>query len=120
MQETPDIAKRGLLAGAVTLGAGAMALAGGVRPAMAQLLESGIPANSVLAKVKKGEKLQVGFAQTPVWFFRDPKSNDLRGVYKELVDQLAKDLEMSVEWQEVTFANSTVGLRKGDFDLFGS
>jgi len=27
---------------------------------------------------------------------------------------------MTVEWQEVTFANATVALRRGDFDLFGS
>ena len=33
---------------------------------------------------------------------------------------LAKDLEMTVNWHEVTFANSTIGLRKGDYDMFGS
>ncbi len=33
---------------------------------------------------------------------------------------LARDLEMSINWHEVTFANATVGLRRGDFDLFGS
>ena len=55
-----------------------------------------------------------------MWFYKDPKTGELHGIYKDLVDMLAKDLEMTVEWHEVTFANSTVGLRKGDFDVFGS
>jgi ABC-type amino acid transport substrate-binding protein len=33
---------------------------------------------------------------------------------------LAKDLDIKIDWQEVTFANATIGLRKGDFDVFGS
>jgi polar amino acid transport system substrate-binding protein len=118
MNETLDSGKRGLLIGATALGvAGAMAAP---RAALAQLLDTGIDPKSVLAKVRKGGALQVGFAQTPVWFYKDPKTNELAGIYKDLVDMLAKDLEMTVEWHEVTFANATVGLRKGDFDLFGS
>ena len=27
---------------------------------------------------------------------------------------------MKVDWKEVTFANSTIGLRRGDYDLYGS
>jgi ABC-type amino acid transport substrate-binding protein len=118
MSDTPEWGKRRLLSGAAALGvAGAMAAP---RAAMAQLLDTGIDANSVLAKVRKGGSLQVGFAQTPVWFYKDPKTGDLAGIYKDLCDTLATDLEMKVEWHEVTFANATVGLRKGDFDLFGS
>ena len=32
---------------------------------------------------------------------------------------LARDLEMTVDGQEVTFCEPTVGPPKGDFDLFG-
>lgn len=115
-----SIDKRSLLAATVAAGAGLALAAALPGSAKAQLLESGIDPKSVLAKVKKGEPLKVGFAQTPLWFYKDAKSGELRGVYKDLVDMLAKDLEMTVDWQEVTFANATVGLRKGDFDLFGS
>jgi polar amino acid transport system substrate-binding protein len=115
-----DVSKRGLLTGALAVGAGTTAMSFLSREANAQLLESGIDKNSVLAKVKKGGTLEVGFAQLPLWFFKDPKTGELRGVYKELVDMLAKDLEMTVNWHEVTFANSTIGLRSGDYDLFGS
>jgi polar amino acid transport system substrate-binding protein len=117
--DSPDMSKRSIFAGAVAVGAMA-SLVVAPRPAMAQLLDTGIDPKSVLAKVKKGGALQVGYAQTPLWFFKDAKSGELRGVYKDLVDMLARDLEMTVNWQEVSFANATVGLRRGDFDLFGS
>jgi polar amino acid transport system substrate-binding protein len=119
MTDFPDMSKRSIFAGAMAVGAMA-SLVAAPRQAMAQLLDSGIDPKSVLARVKKGDALQVGYAQTPVWFFKDAKSGELRGVYKELVDMLASDLEMTVNWQEVSFANATVGLRRGDFDLFGS
>jgi polar amino acid transport system substrate-binding protein len=115
-----DVSKRGLLTGALAVGAGAAAMSTLMRDAHAQLLESGIDKSSVLAKVKKGGTLEVGYAQLPLWFFKDPKTGELRGAYKELVDMLAKDLEMTANYHEVTFANSTIGLRSGDYDLFGS
>ena len=119
MTEVPDRNKRALFAGLAVAGAVA-GLARAASPAAAQLLDTGVDPKSVLAKLKKGSALEVGYAQTPVWFFKDPKSGELRGVYKDLVDMLVRDLEMSVNWHEVTFANATVGLRRGDFDLFGS
>jgi len=120
MDEQADVSKRSLLTGIVGAAAGAAALSSVTSPARAQLLETGIDPKSVLAKIKKGGELRVGYAQLPLWFFKDPKTGELKGVYKELVDLLAKDLEMTVSWREVTFANSTIGLRSGDYDLFGS
>jgi polar amino acid transport system substrate-binding protein len=117
---TPNLSKRALLTGAALAGAGIAATTGGIREAMAQVLESGIDPKSVLAKVKKGETLKIGYGQQALWFYKDPKTNEFRGVYKELCDALGRDLEMKVEYQEVVMANSTVALRKGDYDLFGS
>lgn len=119
MNDTPTTGKRGLLAGAAIIGTGIATLAT-PRSALAQLLSTGISANSVLAKVRKGGTLQVGYAQTPVWFYKDPKTGQLQGIYKDLASMLAKELEMKIEWHEVTFANSTLGLRKGDYDVFVS
>jgi ABC-type amino acid transport substrate-binding protein len=119
MTDTPDMKKRSILTGVVAAGAIA-SIAATPKTAAAQLLESGIDPKSVLAKVKKGDALQVGFAQTPLWFFKDAKTGQLRGVYHDMVTQLAQDLEMTVNFQEVSFANATVGLRRGDFDLFGA
>ncbi len=118
--DTPNLSKRALLAGAALAGAGIAATTGGVREALSQVLESGIDPKSVLAKVRKGETLKIGFGQQALWFYKDAKTNEFRGVYKELCDSLGRDLEMKVEYQEVVMANSTVALRKGDYDLFGS
>ena len=120
MDRNLDLGKRKFLAGAAAIGAGVAGASSAPREAVAQLLETGVDPKSVLAKIKKGAALQIGYAQTPVWFYKDPKTGDLQGIYKDLVDTLAKDLEMTVDYQEVTFANATVGLRKGDYDLFGS
>lgn len=120
MTDEFDVSKRSLLTGALAVGAGAAVLAGVSQDATAQLLESGIDPKSVLSKVKKGGALEVGYAQLPLWCFKDAKTGELPGIYKELVDSLAKDLEMTVNWHEVTFANLTISLRSGEFDLFGS
>ena len=119
MTNTSDLGKRALLTGAALAGAGIMAVAG-AKEAAAQLLDSGVDPKSVLAKIKKGGTLHVGFGQAALWFYKDAKSNELRGVYKDMCDALGRDLEMTVEYHEVTMANSTVGLRKGDYDLFGA
>lgn len=124
MDETLDNAKRRLVAGTALLGGmaavGAIGSAFSAKEAAAQILETGIDAQSVMNKLRKGAALRVGYSQTPVWFYRDPRNNELQGIYKELVEALTRDLEMTVEWVEVSFANATVGLRRGDYDLYGS
>jgi ABC-type amino acid transport substrate-binding protein len=116
-----DEGKRGFLKGAALIGAAA-GLVGSMPPreAMAQMLESGIRDDSSLAKIKKEGVMRVGFSQTGPWFYKDAKTGDLGGIYKDAVERLAKEMEVKVDWKEVTFQNSTVGLRRGDYDLYGS
>jgi ABC-type amino acid transport substrate-binding protein len=106
------------VAGLVAGGMGAAATA--PRSASAQLLEAGIREDSMLAKVKKQGVLRVGYSQTLPWFQKDPKTNQLEGIYWEVCERLAKELEVKPQYQEVSWANATVGLRKGDYDVFGS
>src|SRR5271170_6650788 len=124
MDDAIDVGKRDLMRTVATVGvaAGAGLVVGRavIQEAQAQLLESGIDASSVLAKLKKDGGLKIGYAQTPPWFYEDAKTGQLTGIYKDVCDILARDLEMKLEFVEVSFANATVGLRKGDFDLFGS
>jgi ABC-type amino acid transport substrate-binding protein len=125
MSDFGNMGKRSFLKS--VLGIGGLGLAaqtmGGIvspREAYAQLLESGIDDRSVLARVKKEGKLKVGYAQTLPWFQRDAKTNSLAGIYYDVCEALAKELEVKTDYREVSWADSTVGLRKGDFDLFGS
>lgn len=114
--------KRDLLKGMAVLGvaSGLIATAGTSREAMAQILESGIREDSSLAKIRKEGIMRVGYSQTGPWFYKDAKTGELGGIYKDAVDHLAKDMEVKVDYKEVTFQNSTVGLRRKDYDLFGS
>lgn len=122
MSDSVSTSKRDFLKGAAVLGAasGLIASAGSPREAMAQMLETGIREDSTLAKVRKEGVMRVGYAQTGPWFYKDAKTGELGGIYKDVVDRLAKEMEVKVDYKEVTFANSTVGLRRGDYDLFGS
>lgn len=114
--------KRDFLKGAAVLGmaSGMIAAAGAPRQAMAQILETGIREDSSLAKVRKEGVIRVGYSQTGPWFYKDAKTGDLGGIYKDAVDRLAKEMEVKVDYKEVTFQNATVGLRRNDYDLYGS
>lgn len=124
MATTGGVNKRTFMKSALAVGGLAAAAGllerGGVRAAHAQLLESGIDASSVLAKLKKDGALRVGYAQTMPWVFKDAKSGKLMGIYYDVAEALAKELEVKAEYKEVSWADSTVALRKGDFDVFGS
>jgi len=121
MSDDVNDGKRHFLKAAMLTGA-AGAVAGAMTPnvALAQMLDTGIREDSVLTKVRREGVINVGYAQTGPWFYKDAKTGELGGIYKDVTDILAKELQIKVEWKEVTFANSTVGLRKGDYDLFGS
>jgi polar amino acid transport system substrate-binding protein len=122
---TTDKTKRAFMKSALGVGglAAATKMIGGggwVKEAHAQLLASGIDANSVLARVKKEGVLRVGYAQTDVWFYKDAKTNQLAGLYYDVAESLKQELEVKFEYVEVSWADATIGLRKGDFDVFVS
>lgn len=104
------------------LGVATKALGGLLSPkeAYAQLLESGIDEKSVLARIKKEGKLRIGYSQTLPWVYKDAKANKTLGIYHDVAEAMVQEMEVKTEWVEVSWANATVGLRKGDFDLFGS
>ena len=122
MNDIVNGGKRTFLKQAALLGAASGVVGSAMAPSatLAQMLESNIREDSVLAKIRKEGVLRAGYAQTGPWFYKDAKTGELGGIYKDVVEQLAKDIQIKIEWKEVTFANVTVALRKGDFDLFGS
>jgi polar amino acid transport system substrate-binding protein len=125
MTELPSMDRRTLMRTAVGVGgavaaAGAIAASGSIKEAHAQLLKTGIAEDSVLAKMKRTGKLTVGFAQTKPNFYLDVKTNKLRGIFHDATVFLGKETEVEIEFKEILWQNATVGLRKGDFDLFVS
>lgn len=123
MSDSTRTSKRDFLRGAAVLGAASGLAAGATmapRELLAQVLDTGVREDSALTKIRKEGVIRVGYAQTGPWFYKDAKTGELGGIYKDVVDRLAKELEIKVDYKEVTFANATVALRKGDYDLFGS
>lgn len=127
MARPSDQSKRNFLratAGLTAAGAGAATLltggTGQVAQALAQAAEGGIDPNSVLAKVVRERKIRIGFAQTLPWFQRDVRSNQLTGIYYDVCQHLGETMQVQIEYVETDFANATVGLRQGRYDVFGS
>ncbi|MGE0797488.1 MAG: substrate-binding periplasmic protein [Lautropia sp.] len=118
--ERRDFIKGSTMAGVAAGVAAGLAAAGATRTAFAQALDSGIRKDSTLAKVLSSGTMRVGFAQTGPFFYRDPKTGELGGVYHDAALSLAKQMDVKVEFKEVTFQNATVGLRRNDYDVFGS
>ena len=118
MNDAVETNKRGFLAGALGLAAiPAVALVGTAR---AQPAEGGIYANSVLGKIRQSGTLRMGYAQTAPWFFKDAKTGDLQGIYHDVAEALCELLQVKSAYQEVSWGDSTLALRRGDFDIFVS
>ena len=91
MTETIKTDKRDFLKAAALVGAASSVLSASTgRPALAQMLETGVRDDSVLAKIRKEGVLRVGYAQTGPWFYKDAKTGELGGIYKDVVDQLCR------------------------------
>jgi hypothetical protein len=92
MNDEINDGKRDFLRSAAVLGvaSGVLAAATTPREAMAQMLETGIREDSSLSKIRKEGVMRVGYSQTGPWFYKDAKTGDLGGIYKDAVDRLAK------------------------------
>lgn len=118
MSDISKMDRRAVVGSAIV--AGMLATGGSIKDAHAQILKTGISDDSVLAKMKKAGELVVGYAQTKPNFYLDVKTNKLRGAFYDATEFLGKEVEVKIIYKEVTWADSTVGLRKGDYDLFVS
>src|SRR5690606_15390863 len=113
--------RRDFLKGSAVAGlAAGVAAASAAGAALAQTLETGIRKESTLAKVLSSGTMRVGYAQTGPFFYRNAKTGEPGGVYHDAALDLAKQMGVKVEFKEVTFQNATVGLRRNDYDVFGS
>jgi polar amino acid transport system substrate-binding protein len=103
-------------------GIGLGALGTGLRPANAQTPAASPAAggDSLVDEVVKRGKLRVGVDLTfPPLQYRDPKTNEPKGYCVDVTKQLAKDLEVEVEWVEMPFGQLIPGLLAGRFDWSG-
>src|SRR6202022_5198958 len=104
MTDDVSAGKRDFLKTAM-LGTASGALAGAMAPSatLAQILETHIREDSVLAKIRREGVINVGYAQTGPWFYKDAKSGELGGIYKDVVDRLPKEFQTKAEGKRFTF-----------------
>lgn len=98
---------------------GAAAAAGGLA-AIVQTAQAQAAPESVLAKVRREGKLRIGYGQVAPWFSKDARTGNLVGIFYDVAEELCRALDVRSEYQEVSWQDSTVALRREDFDLFAS
>jgi len=80
--------------------------------------QSGIP---LPAAVKSAGQIVVGIETTyPPMAFKDPKTNERAGFNVELVNAIAKELGISVKWEEMSFEQLMTSLTTGRIDMIGT
>jgi polar amino acid transport system substrate-binding protein len=118
MTDKIEANKRELFTGSLIVASAAALILPGV--AVAQEGDGGLDPNSVLSKTRKAGTLRMGYAQTAPWFYKDAKTGTLQGIYFDVAEEMCKLLQVKSEYQETTFADSTLALRRGDYDVFVS
>ena len=118
MTDKIEANKRELFTGSLIVASAAALILPGV--AVAQEGDGGLDPNSVLSKTRKAGTLRMGYAQTAPWFYKDAKTGALQGIYFDVAEEMCKLLQVKSEYQETTFADSTLALRRGDYDVFVS
>jgi len=118
MTDKIEANKRELFTGSLIVASAAALILPGV--AVAQEGDGGLDPNSVLSKTRKAGTLRMGYAQTAPWFYKDAKTGVLQGIYFDVAEEMCKLLQVKSEYEETTFADSTLALRRGDYDVFVS
>lgn len=85
-------------------------------PVFAQ--QGGIP---LPAALKAAGQIVVGIETTyPPMAYKDPKTNERAGFNVELVNAIAKELGVSVKWEEMSFEQLMTSLTTGRIDMIGT
>lgn len=105
--------------------------AGGYLPAAAFTLALGLaaaaPASAqqgsipLPAGLKSAGQIVVGIETTyPPMAYKDPKTNERAGFNVELVNAIARELGVSVKWEEMSFEQLMTSLTTGRIDMIGT
>lgn len=92
----------------------ALALAGGAAPVLAQ--NASLPDS-----VRSAGVLRVGIEATyPPMAYKDPATNERRGVNVDLVTAIGRDLGIEIRWEEMSFEQIINSLTTGRIDFSGT
>ena len=72
---------------------------------------------NTLEKVKKDKTLRVGYIIYPPTVQKDPNTGKLTGHYVDTIEEIAKLMNVKVEYHEADWSTFEAGLMTGQFDL---
>lgn len=73
---------------------------------------------SVYDRVMRTQTIRCGWATASPWIFKDVKTGKMQGPYVELIEAVARELSLKLEWPEETgWANMTESLLTGRVDV---
>jgi polar amino acid transport system substrate-binding protein len=68
-------------------------------------------------KIKKEGVLRVGYILATPWVIKDPDTGKLSGTFVDTINEIARNMEVKVEFVEATFATFIAGLQSKQYDL---
>jgi polar amino acid transport system substrate-binding protein len=75
--------------------------------------------NNAYDRVMKTKTLRCGYAVWPPAIYKDPKTNEAKGAFAEIAEEMAKNMGVKLVWAEETGWGSFIeGLESGRFDAF--
>jgi polar amino acid transport system substrate-binding protein len=87
-----------------------------VLPVAAMAQDASLP-----EKIKASRALVVGIEATyPPMAYKDPKTNQRVGVNVDLVESIAKELGVTIKWEEMTFEQLMTSVTTGRIDMIGT
>lgn len=72
---------------------------------------------SVLGQMTHRGEMRVGYLVWNPCVIRDSSTNELSGIYVDMINHIAATLKLKITWQETTLANFAAGLETAQFDF---
>jgi polar amino acid transport system substrate-binding protein len=79
--------------------------------------QASTPQEDTFVKIKREGVLRVGYILAAPWCIREPKTGKLKGTFVETVEEIARQMDVKVEFTESTFATFIAGLQTKKYDL---
>lgn len=69
------------------------------------------------SKIKREGQMTVGFIVFPPFVIQDPNTKKLSGTFIETIEEIARQMEVEINWQEATWSTFIAGLQAKKFDV---
>jgi len=69
------------------------------------------------SKITRENKMTVGFIVFPPFVIQEPSTKNLSGTFVETMEEIARQMEVKIEWQEATWSTFIAGLQAKKFDI---